>query len=171
MKYAIGLFAAGCIAARFLIPKSYLEPFLFVTWAGIAVELALLFLEFAIIFMLVKYLPKIVRKVKESPLPVIFSFPKAVGEYIPDNRLIQLLCTDFLMFYFALFSWKKKPREGITLYKQSSYVVFQLMLIHAILIETIGLHWWLHEKSPVLSLILLLLNVYSVIFLMAICRQ
>ncbi|WP_328216256.1 beta-carotene 15,15'-monooxygenase [Ureibacillus terrenus] len=165
-KSAILLFATGCVAARFLIPKSFLEPFLFVTWAGVAIESALFLLELAVIFVLVKYLPKIVRRVKESPLPLIFSFPKAVDEYIPNHQLIQLLCTDFLMFYYAFFSWKKKPKEGITLYKNSSYVVFQLMLIHAIVIETIGLHWWLHEKSMVLSLILLFLNVYSVIFLL-----
>lgn len=38
------------------------------------------------------------------------------------------------------------------------------MLIHCILIETIGIHWWLHEKSAVLSLALLILNIYSVVY-------
>lgn len=41
------------------------------------------------------------------------------------------------------------------------------MLIHGIVIETIGIHWWLHEKSMLLSILLLILNVYSVIFFMA----
>jgi len=41
------------------------------------------------------------------------------------------------------------------------------MLIHGIVVETIGIHWWLHEKSMVLSIILLILNVYSVIFFIA----
>ena len=41
------------------------------------------------------------------------------------------------------------------------------MLIHAIVIETIGLHWWLHEKSLVLSIILLVFNIYSVFFIIA----
>lgn len=34
-------------------------------------------------------------------------------------------------------------------------------------IETIGIHWWLHEKSMILSFVLLVLNVYSVIFILA----
>ena len=41
------------------------------------------------------------------------------------------------------------------------------MLIHAIIIETIGIHWWLHEKSMILSLVLLILNIYSVIYFIA----
>lgn len=39
-----------------------------------------------------------------------------------------------------------------------------MMIIHAIIIETIGLHWWLHDKSVLLSTILLILNIYSVIY-------
>ncbi len=39
------------------------------------------------------------------------------------------------------------------------------MLIHAIIIETIGIHWWLHSKSLIVAIILLVLNVYSVIYL------
>jgi len=42
-----------------------------------------------------------------------------------------------------------------------------MMMIHAIVIETIGIHWWLHEKSMVLSILLLILNVYSVLFFIA----
>src|SRR5699024_3019619 len=41
------------------------------------------------------------------------------------------------------------------------------MLIHAIIIETIGIHWWLHQHSILLSIVLLILNVYSIIFLIA----
>lgn len=38
-----------------------------------------------------------------------------------------------------------------------------MMIIHAIVIETIGIYLWLHDKSIVLSLILLVINVYSVL--------
>lgn len=58
-----------------------------------------------------------------------------------------LLCREILIFSYALFTWKKKA--------------------HAIIVETIGLHWWLHEKSPTLSIILLLLNIYTVFFFLA----
>ena len=54
-----------------------------------------------------------------------------------------------------------------TLHKKTSIVAFYVMLIHAIVIETIGIHWWLHGKSMILSIVLLLLNVYSLIYIIA----
>lgn len=62
---------------------------------------------------------------------------------------------------------EKKPPEdptAITLHKNTSSIAFNIMLIHAIVIETIGIHWWLHDKSALLSVVLLVLNVYSVIY-------
>ncbi|MEH7343517.1 hypothetical protein V7122_06545 [Bacillus sp. JJ1532] len=50
------------------------------------------------------------------------------------------------------------------MHTKSSLMAFQIMLIHSIVIETLGLHWWLYDKSVVLSIVLLILNVYSVIF-------
>ncbi|MDZ5610620.1 hypothetical protein U2I54_27385 [Bacillus pseudomycoides] len=38
------------------------------------------------------------------------------------------------------------------------------MMIHAIVIETLGIHWWLHDKSIIISIILLVLNIYSVVY-------
>lgn len=101
---------------------------------------------------------------------LIFAFPNAVDNHVKNHPLIQVICSEMLMFYFACASWKKKRVESvytITLHQKSSYIAFQIMLIHAIVIETIGIHWWLHEKSVTLSIILLLLNVYSLIFIVA----
>lgn len=164
VKLAIILAAAGCIIARFLIPKPYLEPFVAVTWVGIVIEVALVIFELVLIFTLVRYLPKIFKKVKESELPTVFAFPNAIDLYVKKNPIIHMICSESLMFYYAFCSWKKKPREGITLYKNSSYIIFQVMIIHAIVVETIGIHWWLHEKSMIISIIVLILNIYSIIF-------
>ncbi|WP_338752691.1 beta-carotene 15,15'-monooxygenase [Bacillus sp. FJAT-52991] len=167
VKTAILLSAAGCILARFLIPNHLLEPFVAITWAGMAAEAALITFELILIVTFVRYMPKIVRKVKMSALPVIFSFPQAIDQYVKNNPIIHVICSEAMMFYYAFFSWKKTPPTGITLYKNSSYVAFQIMMIHAIIIETLGLHWWLHDKAMVISIILLVLNIYSVIFFLA----
>ncbi|MGG2092667.1 beta-carotene 15,15'-monooxygenase [Bacillus sp. S13(2024)] len=167
VKTAIILSATGCILARFLIPNQFLEPFTAITWAGIVVEAALIIFEVILIVTFVRYMPKIIRKVKMSTLPVIFSFPHAVDEYIKKNSIIHVICSEAMMFYYAFFSWKKTPLTGITLYKNSSYIAFQIMMIHAIVIETLGFHWWLHDKSMVISIILLVLNIYSIIFFLA----
>jgi hypothetical protein len=167
VKQAIVLAASGCIAARFIIPIDHLQPFVAVTWAGFVVEGALIVIEVLFVTTLVYYMPKILRDVRASALPDIFSFPQAVEKHAPKYPIIQLLCTDLLVLYYGFASWKMRERAGLTLHKSSSYIAFQMMMIHAIVIETIGIHWWLHDKSMILSILLLILNVYSVLFFIA----
>src|SRR5690606_14481244 len=65
---------------------------------------------------------------------------------------------------------KRRPsieEHQFTLHRNTSLIAFYVMLLHAIVIETIGIHWWLHEKSIALSIVLLVLNVYSVLFFLA----
>jgi len=167
IKQAILLAAAGCIAARFIIPIHHLQPFVAVTWAGFVVEGAFIAIEVLFVVTLFYYMPKILADVRASALPDIFSFPHAVEKHAPKYTVIQMLCADLLVLYYGFASWKRKKRTGITLHKNSSYIAFQIMMIHAIVIETIGLHWWLHEKSMLLSILLLIINVYSVVFFLA----
>lgn len=159
--------AGGLILVRFLIPMEYLSPFESVTWVGFAVEGSLLLLEILVIMTLVKYLPKIIRSVKRSSLPVIFAFSKAVDDHVKPYPIIRVLCSEMLMFYYAFAAWGKKPEIGknmYTLHQKSSLIAMQIMLIHAVVLETVGLHWFLHEKSIILSIALLIINIYTVIF-------
>ncbi|PIJ98780.1 beta-carotene 15,15'-monooxygenase [Lysinibacillus sphaericus] len=167
LKQSILLVAIGCIAARFIIPIEHLQPFVAVTWAGFALEGIIIVLEILLIATLVRYLPRVLADVRASSLPDIFSFSKAVEKQFPQHPVIQMICSDLLVLYYGVASWKRQERHGFTLHKNSSYIAFQLMIIHGIAIETIGIHWWLHEKSMILSIVLLILNIYSVIFLIA----
>ncbi|MCH6264634.1 beta-carotene 15,15'-monooxygenase [Neobacillus citreus] len=159
--------AGGLILVRYLIPMEYLAPFEAVTWAGFAVEGGLLLLLFLVLVSLFKYMPNIVSSVKRSSLPVIFSFSKAVDQEVKPYPIIRIICSEILMFYYAFASWKKKQQLGpnaFTLHQKSSLIAMQVMLIHATVIEMAGLHWLFHEKSVILSIILLVLNIYTVIF-------
>ncbi|RHW38524.1 beta-carotene 15,15'-monooxygenase [Lysinibacillus yapensis] len=170
IKMFIVLMAAGLVFARLLIPIEYLGSFAPITWLGFAVEAGLLFIELLMITIFFKYLPRIVKDTKQSRLPMLFAFSNAVDDYVKKHQIIHIICSEMLMFYYALLSWRKKPiqvENSFTLHKNSSYIAFQIMLIHAIVIETLGFHWWLHDKSMLLSIVLLLLNVYSIIFLLA----
>lgn len=170
MKLMILMMAGGLILVRVLIPMQYLGSFAFITWAGFAVEAGLLIIECLLLVAFVKYLPSIIRATKSSQLLTLFAFPREVDNYVKKQQLIHIICSEMLMFYYAFFSWRKKPLQTentFTIYKKSSYIAFQMMLIHAIVIETLGLHWWLHEKSMIVSLVLLLLNLYTVIFFLA----
>ncbi|MED3561285.1 beta-carotene 15,15'-monooxygenase [Bacillus xiapuensis] len=159
--------AGGLVLVRFLIPIKYLAPFEAVTWAGFAVEGGLLLLEILVLGSLFIYMPRIVRTVKESNLPVIFSFSNAVEQQVKSYPIIRAICSEMLMFYYAFASWRKKPHVGpnvFTLHQKSSLIAFQIMLIHATVLEMAGIHWMFHDKSAVLSIIMLVLNFYTVIF-------
>lgn len=162
--------ASGLVLARFLIPIEYLEPFEAVTWAGFAVEGVLLIVEVSLIVIFFKYMPKIIRSAKNSSLPLTFSFANAVDKHAGSAFIIKVICSELLMFYYAFASWRKKfqlqPNQ-FTLHQKTSMIAFQVMVIHAIIFETVGIHWWLHEKSIVISLILLIFNLYSVFIFLA----
>lgn len=167
-KWFIGLMATGCVLARFIIPSDYLQPFHAITWSGILAEGALFLMELSLIVVFVRYLPKIIKDVKESYEPLLFSFPQAVEKYVKRNPLIFAICMELLLYYFAIASWKKKASNGFTLYKNSSIIPFQIMILHAIVLETVGIHWLLHILHVPLwvSIMLLLVNIYGVIFIL-----
>ncbi len=167
LKHFIVLMAIGLIAARFIIPSEYLASFQTVMWLGVGIEGVLILFELSLLFMLVKNVPPILRRIKSSSLPLLFSFSRAVNEKFPNQTFLHILCSEILMFYYAFGTWKKQPsNEGntFTLYKRSSFITFQIMIIHAIVIETLGLHWLLHNTSIILSIVLLILNIYSIVF-------
>lgn len=167
LKRLIILMAGGLVSARFLIPAEYFEPFKAVSYAGFAVEGSLLLLEMALFFLLVRYMPAIIKQARSSEESLLFSFPTAVEGKLHNYPIVKAVAAEFLMFYYAFMSWKKSPAKGngfFTLHKNSSLAAMQIMLIHAVVIETIGVHWLLHEMSAILSIIMLILNVYTVIF-------
>ncbi|MBW6062351.1 beta-carotene 15,15'-monooxygenase [Planococcus sp. CP5-4] len=166
-KQLLAVIATGLIAARFIIPALYFEPFAPLFYMGLIIEISVLAAELALLVILLIHIPKIRRSMsKQSGSPLFSLFP-AVHENIKPNPLVHIVLSEALAFYYAFFTWKKRPPEdptSITLHKNTSSIAFNIMLIHAIVIETLGIHWWLHDKSAVLSIVLLILNVYSVIY-------
>ncbi|MGK7376536.1 beta-carotene 15,15'-monooxygenase [Planococcus sp. 1R117A] len=166
-KHFVGFVAGGFVLARFIIPSLYFEPFTFLFYIGIGLEAVVLFAELAFLGLLLYHIPAIVRAIKEKAESPLFTLLPTTYERIKPNPLVTVILSESLIFYYAFCSWKKKPTEGpnlISLHKNSSTMAFYIMLIHAIVIETIGLHWWLHDKSLVLSIVLLVLNIYSVVY-------
>jgi len=169
VKHIVFAIASGLILVRFVIPMEYLAPYVAVTWIGFALEGAIVLFEVFLLFLLVKHLPSAVRHVRNSSLPTIFSFPEVIEKQVATNAIIKAICTEILMFYYAFGSWGKQLTERdntFTIHKNSSLIALYMMAIHSILLETIAVHWWLHSKFPIVSIVLLILNIYSVIFLL-----
>ncbi|WP_252501881.1 beta-carotene 15,15'-monooxygenase [Sporosarcina sp. Marseille-Q4943] len=160
----------GLVAARFVIPGEYFEPFKFIPYVAIGFEGLLLLAELGLLFLLAKHLPTIMKEVRSTNAGPLFAFPAHVKNNVSTHPFVSIITAESLMFYYAFASWKRKPPAGetmFTLHQKTSMIAFYVMLIHAIVIETIGIHWWLHGKSMILSIVLLVLNIYSVIYVIA----
>lgn len=170
INQTIGIIVAGLVIARLLIPTELFKPFTGILYTGIAIEVLIIIAEIALILLVIWKIPKIRLHMKQMNEGALFSLLPSVEKVVTKNILIRIVMSEFLMMYYAFFTWKKKApnHEGVvTMHKKTSAIAFHMMIIHAILIETIGLHWWLHDKSLVLSIVLLIFNIYSVFFFMA----
>ncbi|OES43411.1 hypothetical protein [Domibacillus iocasae] len=168
VKQMIGLMVTGLIAARLLIPVEYFAPYKGILYAGIAAEGLLLVMEVGLLFYVLRKIPLIRKKMRGTA--AIYSMLPAVEKAAGNNKLVTIVVSEFLMIYYAFFAWRKKAPshdDVVTMHMKTSAIAMNMMLIHAIVIETIGIHWWLHEKSIWISIVLLVLNVYSVIFFLA----
>ncbi|MFI8575618.1 hypothetical protein ACIGEL_07880 [Rossellomorea aquimaris] len=169
-KQVVGLMVFGLVLARFIIPEELFEPFTILLYSGIGVEVLFLAAELGLIFLAIRKFPEIRSAMKSFEVGPIFSFLPAVEKKVTSHILIRMLSSEVLMVYYALFSWRRKPtvHDGaVTMHHKTSAVAMNIMLIHAVVIETIGIHWWLHSKLPILSFILLILNVYTVLLFIA----
>lgn len=167
VKNFVVFVAAGILFARLVIPNGLMEPFRYITFSAIAVEAGLVLVELIILFVFIKYLPSIIRAVKLEQEQLIFAFPRIVAEKVKDNLLIRVLCAEMLVFYYAFCSWKKKQPSGLTVYKNSMYVPFLVMIFHAAFFEAVAFHWFFHDRMPILAWGHTILSLYGLVFLLA----
>lgn len=169
-KQAVGFVVFGLVLARIIIPEEFFAPYTILLYSGISFEALFFLAELGLIFLLLKRIPVIRSEMRSSGTGPIFSFLPAVERKVSRLPLIRIVASEILMVYYAFFSWRKKAptHDGVvTMHHKTSAIAMNIMLIHAVAIETIGLHWWLHSKIPVLSFILLILNVYSILLVLA----
>ncbi|KIL50976.1 hypothetical protein KR50_08570 [Jeotgalibacillus campisalis] len=169
-KQAAGLTVLGLLAARFIIPMEYFAPYTMFLYIALIAEGVLILIEIALIVWLIRKVPSIKAEMNRMDAGPIFALLPAVQKMTKDRLFIRVILSEGMMLYYALFSWRKNPprHEGaVTLHKNTSAIAFHIMIIHAIVIETIGIHWWLHDRWPVLSIILLCLNMYSILLFLA----
>jgi membrane protein YdbS with pleckstrin-like domain len=173
LKYLILVGFAGYGAAMLIIPQGYLGSYSFVRYILLAGEGAFFLVELYIVFKLVTKLPAIFKyyKQKQSDIP---AFPhrmeQALTHYLKQNRFIEIVSSEMSMFYYSFFSWRKKQifhDNEFTFHKKTSAVALNLMLIHALVLESVGLHFFLHNWSPTIAFIALILNGYTVTLFLA----
>lgn len=173
LTYIVPVVIAGYIFARFIIPSDYLQDFSYVSYIIVAGEIAFVCLELFLLYKIVRKLPTIIKKYKEYKSEYSsfsYAIDAAFDATMKRNKLIDIIVTECKLIYYAFLSWREKVLEGEYVYsyhKKTGAIGVYIMIIHATLIESIGFHYLLHQWNPVIAWILLILNVYAMIYFIA----
>lgn len=173
LTYIFPIIVAGYLAAKFIIPNDYLQSFSFISYIVVAGEIAFLGVELMILYKIARKLPMIIKIYKEYKREYPFfsyAIDQAFDVTLKRNTVIHVIVSECKLLYYALFSWwKKAPQKEFTFsyHKKTGAIAFYVMLIHATLIETIGFHYFLHQWNPIFSWILLVLNIYGLLYFVA----
>lgn len=161
-------------AAYFIIPNQHFSQFSFLPYVIIVSETILILLELYILYKVLSKLPSLIneyREINQKNSLFLFNVKSLVDKHLPNNRLGSLIVTEISLFYYSLFAWKKKASvingQLFTYHKKTSVNAVYIMLIHATVIESIGLHYFLHQWNEIFAYILLALHIYAVLFFLA----
>jgi hypothetical protein len=173
---AIGIpLLAGYAASYYIIPQEYLQSFNQLTWIIIAIEGLILTIELLLLYKLLKCLPELIKdfnnRSKEGYY-FIENISECLNSIFPKTALSKIWTTESSIYYYALFCFRKKINTyantvHFSYHKKTSVIALNLMLIHAVVIETVGVHYLLHKINPIISYITLLLNIYTVLLFIA----
>lgn len=174
LKYMVPLAFAGYGVALLIIPHGFLSSYSFVKYIVLAGEGAFLLVEFYIVFKLLKNLPSIIRYMKKLDVPFFQNqISQSLSRHLKSSsRLVDIITSEISMFYYSLFSWKAKrvtPKEDqqiFTFHQKTSVIALYIMLIHALVIESVGLHFLLHNWNEIIAYISLALNIYTLIYIL-----
>ncbi|MBV7505260.1 hypothetical protein KW850_08325 [Bacillus sp. sid0103] len=174
LKYILPVMIAGYGAAVLIIPHGLLSAYSFVKYILFAGEGAFFLLELYVVFKLMATLPKIIRsyRTNEADIPAFpYRMKQAWKQHLKPSRVQEIFFTDMTMYYYSLFSWRKKPmlpdERMYTCHKKTGTITLYVMLIHALVLESVGFHFLLHSWSPLISIIVLVLNVITLLFFLA----
>ncbi|WP_409294197.1 hypothetical protein V1498_13275 [Peribacillus sp. SCS-26] len=171
LKYLGFVVLAGYAAALFIIPGRHMQSYPFVRYAFVFSEGVLFLVEAFILFKILTKFPKLRREYKRlSDKDSLFQYnlKTSLELHLPDNRALYIFLSELSIFYYSLFSWHKQVKitHGMpfTYHKKASTIAVYVMLIHATVIESIGLHYFLHQWNEIAAYILLFLNIYGILY-------
>jgi membrane protein YdbS with pleckstrin-like domain len=173
---AIGIpILAGYAATYYIIPQEYLQSFNKLTWAIIAVEGLIFTIELFLLYKMLRNLPKLIKDFNvrsQKGYYFIENMNECLKSIFPSSALSKIWATESSIYYYALFCFRKKRNTHpenykFSYHKKTSVIALNIMLIHAVVIETVGVHYLLHTINPIISCITLILNIYTVLLFIA----
>ncbi|EJS07372.1 hypothetical protein CQ058_03545 [Bacillus sp. MYb56] len=173
LTYMFPVVIAGYVFARFIIPSDYLQAFSFVSYVIVAGEIVFVCFELFLIYKIIRVLPKIIKRYKEyrsEYSSFSYAIDAAFDATMKRSKAVSIILTECKLIYYAFLSWREKVPDGECTYsyhKKTGAIGVYIMIIHATVIESIGFHYLLHQWNPVIAWILLILNVYAMIYYLA----
>jgi hypothetical protein len=162
---------AGYGAAYLIIPNAQIQQYAFVPYIILISEGLFILLELYIFYKILTKLPKLIREYKnlsqENSL-FLYNLRMSLDKNLLNQKVLQVFLSEFAIFYYSLFSWTKKVKvsngQPFTYHKKTSVMSVYIMLIHAIVIESVGFHYLLHGWNELVTYIVLFLNMYTVLY-------
>lgn len=172
LKYLGPVILAGYLLAQFIIPNDYLQSYSFISYFVLGSEIVFILVEAYIILKIIKICPKLKMKFRQTNSEIYYQerLYDTVQAYFAKNRMVDMWISEITMFYYAFCTWRKKSvlsETSFTYHREKSTIANNIMLIHGILLETVGLHFFIHSWNPLVSWILLVFNIYGIFFLLA----
>jgi membrane protein YdbS with pleckstrin-like domain len=111
------------------------------------------------------------REIKAREYFFLDGIRQAVGDVFNDNKAVNILLTELLLMYLAIFGWFKKydahsvEAQAFTYHRKSSYSTILVVMIMLLCIETAALHIIVLHWSRIAAIILTGLSIYSLLWL------
>ncbi|QCJ44803.1 hypothetical protein FAY30_24585 [Bacillus sp. S3] len=173
LKTLLPVMLAGYGAAVLIIPQGHMSDYSFVKYIVFAGEGAFLLIELYIVYQLIVRIPAILKSYLNAATanPTFHHrMAEAWNQHLESSRMREILFSEMAMYYYSLFSWRKKPvndAQTFTYHKKTGAIAVYVMLIHAIVLESVGFHFLLHSWNPTVAIIALVLNLYTLFFFVA----
>ena len=176
IKYLLLVAIAGYGLASLIIPKGLLSSYSFVKYILFACEGVFIILELYIVCKLMTKISSIIKNYRsnETEIPTFqYRMEQTLTQHLKPSRVLDMIFSEITMFYYSFFSWRKKPLSSLsnvqtyTYHKNTSAIAFYMMLIHALVLESVGFHFLLHSWNATVAIILLLFNIYTLLFILA----
>ncbi|MEH7238337.1 hypothetical protein [Bacillus sp. JJ1562] len=162
--------------AYFIVPHHNLVIFEYVKYGIFGLEGLFIGIELFLLALLLRKIPTLSQNYKKQK-EIDYFYPQtlrtAMNKTFGTRKVVDILVYDFSIFYYGFFSWKKKWKErnqirSFTFHINSGYFGLFIMLVHAMVIEVIGVHFLIaHFWSPTAAWIFTALDLYALLWIIA----
>jgi hypothetical protein len=111
------------------------------------------------------------HEIKAGEYFFLDAIKQAASDVFHDNKAVNILLTELLLMYLAVFGWFKKfdapsvQASAFTYHRKSSYSTILGIMIALLCIETAALHIIVLHWSKIAAIILTGLSIYSLLWL------